>query len=69
MRPLKYISADEAVNAVKLHDHIHVSSAVHVPQILTEALCHRADAGELEGIHFHHSYIEWPDVYSDPKYA
>lgn len=69
MRPLKYVSADEAVSTVKSHDHIHISSAGHVPQILIEALCRRADAGELEDIHFHHSYTEGPAMYSDPKYA
>lgn len=68
MRPLKFVSADEAVGVVKSHDHIHISSAGHVPQILTEALCRRADAGELVDIHFHHSYTEGPAMYSDPKY-
>ena len=52
MRPLKLVSAEEAVSAVKSHDHIHISSAGHVPQILIEALCRCADAGELEDIHF-----------------
>ena len=68
MRPLTFVSADEAVCAVKSHDHIHISSAGHVPQILIEALCRRADAGELEDVHFHHSYTEGPAMYSDPKY-
>lgn len=68
MRPLKFVSADEAVSAVKSHDHIHISSAGHVPQILIEALCRRADADGLEDIHFHHSYTEGPAMYSDPKY-
>ena len=69
MKPLSFVSADEAVKVVKPHDHIHISSAGHVPQILIEALCRRADAGELEDIHFHHSYTEGPAMYSDPKYA
>ena len=68
MRPLTFVCADEAVQSVKSHDHIHISSAGHVPQILIEALCRRADAGDLEDIHFHHSYTEGPAVYSDPKY-
>lgn len=68
MRPLKFVSADEAVSAVKSHNHIHISSAGHVSQILIEALCLRADAGELEDIHFHHSYTEGPAMYSAPKY-
>ena len=68
MRPLQFVSADEAVNVVKSHDHIHISSAAHVPYILIEALCRRADAGGLEDVHFHHSYTEGPALYSDPKY-
>lgn len=68
MKSLSFVSADEAVRVVKPHDHIHISSAGHVPQILIEALCRRADAGELEDIHFHHSYTEGPAMYSDPKY-
>lgn len=68
MKPLSFVSADEAVKVVKPHDHIHISSAGHVPQILIEALCRRADAGELEDIHFHHSYTEGPATYSHPKY-
>ncbi len=68
MRPLNFVSADEAVSIVKSHDHIHISSAAHVPFILIEALCRRADAGELEDIHFHHSFTEGPAQYADPKY-
>ena len=68
MRSLSYVSADEAVRVVKSHDHIHISSAGHVPFILIEALCRRADAGEIEDVHFHHSYTEGPALYADPKY-
>ena len=68
MRPLRFVSADEAVRVVKTHDHIHISSAAHVPYILIEALCRRADAGEIRDIHFHHSYTEGPALYADPKY-
>lgn len=63
MRPLKFVSADEAVSVVKTHDHIHISSAANVPFILIEALCRRAEAD----IHFHHSYTEGPALYSDSK--
>ena len=68
MRQINYVSAEQAVSVVKTHDHIHISSAAHVPFILIEALCQRADAGEIKDIHFHHSYTEGPALYSDPKY-
>ena len=45
MRPLKFVSAEEAVSAVKSHDHVHISSAGHAPRKLIEALCRRADTG------------------------
>lgn len=68
MKKITYVSADEAVNCVKSHDHIHISSAANVPFALIEALCRRADAGELEDVHFHHSYTEGEALYADPKY-
>ena len=68
MRQINFVTADEAVSVVKSHDHIHLSSAAHVPFVLIEALCRRADAGEITDIHFHHSYTEGPAQYSDPKY-
>lgn len=68
MKKITYVSADEAVSCVKSHDHIHLSSAANVPFALIEALCRRADAGELEDIHFHHSYTEGEALYADPKY-
>ena len=65
---LEYVSADEAVRAVKSHDHIHISSAAQVPYCLIEALQRRADAGEIADIHFHQSYSEGPAPFADPRY-
>lgn len=68
MSSLKFVPAEEAVRIIRSHDHIHIGSAAHVPFILIEALCKRADAGELEDIHFHHSYTEGPALFTNPKY-
>lgn len=68
MRPLRFIESDEAVRQVSSHDHIHISSASHVPYCLIEALCRRADLGEITDIHFHHSYTEGPALYTNPRY-
>lgn len=68
MKNIQYITADEAVMAVKTHDHIHLSSVASVPHTLIEALCRRADRGEIEDLHFHHFHTEGPAPYSDPKY-
>jgi len=68
MQQIQYVSADEAVKTVKSHDHIHISSAASVPFILIEALCRRADRGEIKDIHFHHSYTEGPAKYASSRY-
>lgn len=68
MRQIRYISADEAVMAVKSGDHIHLSSVASVPHILIQALCRRADAGEIADLHFHHFHTEGPAPYSAPEY-
>lgn len=68
MSQIKFISADEAVKAVRSYDHIHLSSVASVPHILIQALCRRADAGELKGLRFHHFHTEGPAPYADSKY-
>ena len=69
MKEIHFVSADEAVRCVKSGDHIHLSSVASVPHILIEALCRRADAGEVEDLHFHHFHTEGPAPYSEPHYA
>ncbi|MEE3375752.1 MAG: acetyl-CoA hydrolase/transferase C-terminal domain-containing protein [Candidatus Cryptobacteroides sp.] len=61
MKALKYISAAEAVRAVRSGNHVHLSSIASVPHILIEALCARA--GELRDVHFHHFHTEGPAPY------
>ena len=63
-----FVTADEAVKVVKSGDHIHLSSVASVPHALIKALCRRADAGEVEDLHFHHFHTEGPAPYSEPKY-
>ena len=67
-KELFFVSADEAVSVIKSHSHIHLSSVASVPHILIQALCRRADAGEIEDLHFHHFHTEGPAPYSEPKY-
>lgn len=68
MKEIHFVSADEAVRVVKTHDHIHLSSVASVPHVLIQALCRRADAGEVRDLHFHHFHTEGPAPYSEPKY-
>ena len=68
MKKLQTVSADEAVRVVKSGDHIHFGCVASVPQVLVEALCRRADAGEVRDLHFHHMHTEGPAPYADPRY-
>ncbi len=66
---INYVTADEAVKIVKSGDHIHLSSVASAPQILIQALCRRADNGELQDVRIHHLHTEGPAPYTDPKYS
>lgn len=68
MKPIHFVSADEAVSHIPSHCHIHLSSVASVPHCLIQALCRRADAGEIEDLHFHHFHTEGPAPYSEPRY-
>ena len=68
MNPLKFVSADEAVSHIPSHCHVHLSSVASVPHCLIQALCRRADAGDVCDLHFHHFHTEGPAPYSEPRY-
>ena len=68
MTNIKFVSADEAVSHIKSHSHIHLSSVASVPHCLIQALCRRADAGDVTDLHFHHFHTEGPAPYSEPRY-
>lgn len=63
MSKISYISAREAVRAVRSGDHVHLSSVASVPQILIEALAERAL--ELQDVHFHHFHTEGAAPYAE----
>lgn len=65
---IKYVTADEAVSHIPSHCHIHLSSVASVPHCLIQALCRRADAGDVCDLHFHHFHTEGPAPYSEPRY-
>ena len=68
MKPIRYVSADEAVSHIPSHCHVHLSSVASVPHCLIRALCRRADAGDVCDLHFHHFHTEGPAPYSEPRY-
>ena len=46
----------------------HFSSVASAPQVLIQALCRRADEGDVRDLHFHHFHTEGPAPYADEKY-
>lgn len=68
MKELNIVSADEAVKAVRSHDHIHLGSIASVPSVLIDALVRRAEAKDITDLHFHHFHTEGPAPYADPRY-
>lgn len=68
MKEIRYVSADEAVSHIPSHCHVHLSSVASVPHILIDALCRRADRGDVEDLHFHHFHTEGPAPYSESRY-
>ena len=68
MKELEFVSADQAVAAVRDHDHIHLGSIASTPKALIDALVRRAEDGTVRDLHFHHFHTEGPAPYADPKF-
>ena len=68
LKPIHFVSAEEAVKVVKSGDHIHLSSVASAPHQLIEALCKRGENGELKDVRIHHLHTEGPAPYTDPKF-
>ena len=68
LKPIRFVSAEEAVKVVKSGDHIHLSSVASTPHQLIEALCKRGENGELQDVRIHHLHTEGSAPYTDPKF-
>ncbi len=68
LKNIKFVTPDEAVKVVKSGDHIHLSSVASAPKVLIDALCRRADQGELKDVAIHHLHTEGAAPYADAKY-
>ncbi len=68
MKPIHFVSADEAVKVVKSGDHIHFSSVSCFPQILADALCRRGENGELQNVRIHHLHTEGNAPYTQERF-
>lgn len=68
MKDIRFVTADQAVSHIPSGSHIHLSSVASVPHCLIQALCRRADEGDVRDLHFHHFHTEGPAPYSEPRY-
>ena len=68
MNSIHFVTPDEAVSHIPSYSHIHLSSIGSVPHCLINALCRRADAGDVTDLHFHHFHTEGPAPYSEARY-
>lgn len=67
-KPIHFVTADEAAQAVKSGDHVHLSSVASAPKVLIEALCRRGESGEIRNVRIHHLHTEGEAPYTDPKF-
>ena len=67
-KEIHFVSADEAVKAVRSGDHVHLSSVASAPKVLIEALCRRGRAGELKNVKIHHLHTAGQAPYTDPEF-
>lgn len=68
LKPIKTVTPDEAIKAVRSGDHLHLSSVATSPQCLVHALCRRGRTGELADVHIHHLHTEGPAPYAGPEF-
>ena len=63
----KYVSAQEAVKAVKSGDRVYIQAAAATPTVLTKALAERAS--ELKNVEICHLHTEGEAPYANPELA
>lgn len=63
----KYVTAVEAVKAIKSNDRVYVQAAAACPTILTKALSERAP--ELKNVEICHLHTERDAPYANPELA
>ena len=65
---IKFVTAAEAVKAIKTGDSIHLSSVASAPQCLINAMCDRGRNGEIRDITIRHLHTEGPAPYAAPEF-
>ncbi len=68
LKPIHFVSPDEAVKVIKSGDHVHLSAVASAPQCLIQAMCRRGRAGEFRDVHVHHLHTEGPAPYASEEF-
>ena len=68
LKPIHFVSPDEAVKVIKSGDHVHLSAVASAPQCLIQAMCRRGRAGELKDVHVHHLHTAGPAPYAAEEF-
>ena len=68
MKQIKYVSAEEAVKAIKPGDRVHMSSVAVTPIKLADAMVNYAKTGALYDVKVQHLHVEGKLDYGDPEF-
>jgi acyl-CoA hydrolase len=68
MKPIKYVSPQEAVKVIKSGDRVHLSSVAVTPHVLIEPMVERGRNGELRDVKVQHIHIEGKVDYANPEF-
>ncbi|MBA4410718.1 MAG: 4-hydroxybutyrate CoA-transferase [Odoribacter sp.] len=68
MKPIKYVSPQEAVRVIKSGDRVHLSSVAVTPHTLIKPMVERGRNGELYGVIIQHIHVEGQIEYANPEF-
>ncbi|HUW07709.1 MAG TPA: acetyl-CoA hydrolase/transferase C-terminal domain-containing protein [Williamwhitmania sp.] len=68
LKPVRFVSAEEAVKVIKSGDRIHIHSVALAPQKLIKAMCDRGRAGELRDVKIQHLHTEGSAPYAEAEF-
>ena len=68
MKPIYFVTPEEAVKVIKTNDRIHIHSVACAPQKLIQAMCERGRNREFHNVRIQHLHTEGPAPYADPEF-
>lgn len=68
MKPIKFVSAEEAVKVIKTGDRVHLSSVAVTPHCLIKPMVERGRNKEIYDVKIQHIHVEGKVDYADPEF-